>query len=102
MKTKHIVIILAVASLTFCSCREMHPDLQRAEAIMESAPDSALALLEAINGSELNGEARALHALLLTQALDKNYIDVTDCWYNFSACFFYVAKYASEIEYSRV
>lgn len=78
MKAKLIIIILAVASLTFCSCREMHPDLQRAEAIMESAPDSALALLEAINGSELNGEARALHALLLTQALDKNYIDVTD------------------------
>lgn len=78
MKAKFLIIILAVASLTVCSCREVHPDLQRAEAIMESAPDSALALLEAINGSELNGEARALHALLLTQALDKNYIDVTD------------------------
>ncbi|MDE7336406.1 MAG: hypothetical protein K2N10_08905, partial [Muribaculaceae bacterium] len=52
--------------------------LSRAESIMEQQPDSALALLETIDGATLSGERRARHALLLSQAYDKNYIDLTD------------------------
>ena len=44
---------------------------------MEARPGSALAVLEGIDKSELNSkELEAKHALLLSQALDKNYIDL--------------------------
>jgi len=45
---------------------------------MEERPDSALSLLSVIDGIRLTDEAKARHALLLSQAYDKNYIDVTD------------------------
>ncbi|MDE6191804.1 MAG: hypothetical protein K2G47_09330 [Muribaculum sp.] len=51
--------------------------LQAAESVMSERPDSALMLLEAIDGSQLAGELQARHALLLSQAYDKNYIDLT-------------------------
>ncbi len=73
-------IILAVALLLAWGCPR-HPEaaaLDRAERLMEEHPDSALALLDTIDGSRLTGEVQARHALLLSQALDKNYIDVTD------------------------
>lgn len=45
---------------------------------MQSRPDSALTILRAIDSSALNSASdRALFALLMSQALDKNYIDVT-------------------------
>lgn len=45
---------------------------------MQSRPDSALTILLAIDSSALNSASdRALFALLMSQALDKNYIDVT-------------------------
>ena len=48
--------------------------LSEAESLMENHPDSALALLSTIDPSEIHGKsARALHALLLTQAQFKNY-----------------------------
>lgn len=73
-------IILAVALLLAwgCSRRPEVAALDRAESLMEEHPDSALALLDTIDGSGLTGEVHARHALLLSQALDKNYIDVTD------------------------
>lgn len=46
---------------------------------MEPHPDSALSILQAIRTTDLIGDdERARYALLLTQAMDKNYIDVTD------------------------
>lgn len=43
---------------------------------MESRPDSALSILSDITASELSGKKeRARHALLMSMALDKNYID---------------------------
>ena len=54
-------------------------ELSRAEGLMEEHPDSALVLLEGIGSSSLTTDgSRALYALLLTQARDKNYIDETD------------------------
>ena len=52
---------------------------KQAEAVMQEYPDSALTLLKAINPDELTTDrGRAMHALLLSQAYDKNYIDLTD------------------------
>ena len=53
--------------------------LSQAETLMGERPDSALAVLQQIDASELSGrKAQAKYALLLSQALDKNYIDKTD------------------------
>lgn len=53
--------------------------LVRADSIMQSMPDSALRILEAINPYELKEkDNQAYYALLLTQARDKNYIVQTD------------------------
>ncbi len=75
----HIVsALLLVALAAGCRPSEAERALRSAEALMETRPDSALTLLEAIDGSRLSGEPRARHALLLSQAYDKNYIDLTD------------------------
>ncbi len=73
--------VLLIACLTaLCGCRQnpVDRDLDVAEAIMEERPDSAMALLSDIVGPELRGERRARHALLVSQALDKTYRDVSD------------------------
>ena len=49
------------------------------ESIIEEQPDSVLNVLQVIDTDKLIGnEERAKHALLLSMALDKNYIDKTD------------------------
>lgn len=46
---------------------------------MPERPDSALAILRGLQPHDLPGlHVRPLHALLLSEALDKNYIDLTD------------------------
>lgn len=50
-----------------------------AENLMETKPDSALAVLESIPASDVNGkEMAARYALLKSMALDKNSIDTTE------------------------
>lgn len=67
-----LMIISAVA------CRDVNENaLVTAENLMMEHPDSALSILESIDGSCLTGELQARHALLLSQAYDKNYIDLT-------------------------
>lgn len=67
-----LMIISAVA------CRDVNENaLVTAENLMMEHPDSALSVLESIDGSCLTGELQARHALLLSQAYDKNYIDLT-------------------------
>lgn len=49
----------------------------QAESMMSTAPDSALFLIRGVDGRSLPTKSlRARHALLLTMAQDKNYIDV--------------------------
>lgn len=49
------------------------------EALMPERPDSALAVLRGLQPRDLPGlHVRPLHALLLSEAFDKNYIDLTD------------------------
>lgn len=53
-------------------------ELNRAEAVMEEYPDSALVLLDSLDRNRLTTrEARARHSLLYSQALDKNWIELT-------------------------
>ena len=79
-----MLIRITAAVLTCCavlSCADdsaVMEELDWAEAVMEEHPDSALALLDTLDRSRLTTrEARARHALLYSQALDKNYIDLS-------------------------
>ena len=80
----HILIRTAVAVLVLCavlSCSDdtaVMEELNRAEAVMEEYPDSALVLLDSLDRNRLTTqEARARHSLLYSQALDKNWIELT-------------------------
>lgn len=62
-----------------CSCQPSGIDatLAEAERLMDARPDSALTLVESVDPSAIYSRStRAFHALLLTQAQFKNYIDV--------------------------
>ena len=75
----YIGIILLLLGIT--GCRKHYPvaeKLLQAEAVMNEYPDSALNLLKDIAQPELKTQAHhARYALLYSQALDKNYIDLT-------------------------
>ena len=75
----YIGIILLLLGIT--GCRKQYPvaeKLLQAEAVMNEYPDSALNLLKGIEQPELQTrEHHARYALLYSQALDKNYIDLT-------------------------
>ena len=74
-------LILLLVTLLFGACsdpKHVIEPLHRAEALMNEYPDSALNLLKGIAQPELQTqEHRARYALLYSQALDKNYIDLT-------------------------
>jgi len=64
-------LILLLVSLE--SCSNSPTDLQSAEQLMETAPDSSLHILQKLPSNKINGRYnRALYALLKTQALIKN------------------------------
>ena len=78
---KRLLFILAfAATLVACNRHSEHwTTITDMERIIEERPDSVLNVLQAIDTDELaNDEERAKHALLLSMALDKNYIDKTD------------------------
>lgn len=59
--------------------RDVDSALLRADEMMETMPDSALKVMEAIDPEKVSsGRQRAEYALLLTQARYKNFIDETD------------------------
>ena len=77
---RHIVPVVLIAML-IVSCgrdRSTIETLTHVESIMQEHPDSALSLLQAIDTEAIaTDRCRALHSLLLSQAYDKNYIDLT-------------------------
>lgn len=75
-----IILVSAILWLPAGCSRnyDVQDRLNRAEALMESAPDSALLILESINASVLRSEPAARFAVLITRAQDKNNIVVTD------------------------
>jgi len=76
MRTILINILIALL-LAACGSTDINRKLDRAEALMAEHPDSALAILQGVDTLQLSGRAdRALYSLLLSQALDKNYINI--------------------------
>ena len=75
-----LTILLLGLCLVSCNRHSEHwATITEMERIIEERPDSVLNVLQAIDTDELIGdEERAKHALLLSMALDKNYIDKTD------------------------
>ena len=83
MRIKTILAVV-VTAMTIFSCKdvrnsEVYRLLTDVDSYIESRPDSALAVLEGIDKAELTTkELEAKYALLMSMALDKNYIDRTD------------------------
>lgn len=76
----YVLVMVLFTGIIF-SCTE-NSDLGKqfasAESLMNNHPDSALAVLRKINRSSLRSDKiKAKYALLMSQALDKNYIDTT-------------------------
>jgi len=90
-------LMLLLLSLTGCSLTPK--ELQRAEQLMESAPDSSLHILQHISHKNyMSNSNRALYGLLMFQALDKNYLTLTpDTLINYS-----IDYYAREGQKSRL
>ena len=76
-----IYILFAAVLLLSCGAREIKDArkiLDYVESYIQERPDSALSVLEGIDKSNLNNkELKARHGLLLSMALDKNFIDLT-------------------------
>ena len=74
-----ILICLILFSASGCKQQETHSRLlQQADSLMESRPDSALAILQKIpNPQKMRGKAQADYCLLMTQAAYKNYLPFT-------------------------
>lgn len=61
-----------------CSGSEEQKVLNHVESVIEAHPDSALTLLRGVNKASLGSDKeKAQYALLMSMALDKNYIDTT-------------------------
>lgn len=72
-----LVLLLILLTAVGCNRRSVVDEkMDLADSLMTSKPDSALAVLESIPASDVNGkETSARYALLKSMALDKNYID---------------------------
>lgn len=77
---RYIIILIVFLSLASCTKHSEHWEtLAQVESYIEERPDSALVVLQGIETDELVGdEEQAKHALLLSMALDKNFVDKTD------------------------
>ena len=81
LNMKQLLFILVLATtLVACNRHSEHwATITEMETIIEERPDSVLNVLQAIDTDELVGDdERAKHALLLSMALDKNFVDKTD------------------------
>lgn len=77
---KYIIALAVVLSFMACNRHSEHWEaLCQVETFIEEQPDSALVVLQGIDAGDLSSaEERAKHALMLSMALDKNFIDETD------------------------
>ncbi len=76
MRLRHVFFLIFFT--IFVSCKEEYSfQLTKAETLLFSRPDSALVILDSVPFEKLKTrEDRAQYALLMSAALDKNYIDV--------------------------
>ncbi|MDE6331240.1 MAG: hypothetical protein K2L80_01420, partial [Muribaculaceae bacterium] len=76
-----LILVVSFAASIAVSCGsspETEYRLIKAEALMEQQPDSSLSILKGIDRVKLGSDReRARYALLMSQSLDKNYIDTT-------------------------
>lgn len=73
----YCLFILSAFCMVGCRQDDYNAILTHTKKLLIEAPDSALTLLQTIDRHSLRGKrAKAEYALLYTQALDKNYIDV--------------------------
>lgn len=77
---RHLILLTCIfISMSCTESRQVRAVFNQAESYMTTAPDSALALVHGIEGKTLPTKSlRARHALLLTMAQDKCYIDVAE------------------------
>ena len=76
MKNSRSILVFTLAILAGCTHMR---ELKEVESYIDSAPDSALAVLNKIPiGSCISAHSRAYRALLESEALDKSFIDLTD------------------------
>lgn len=76
---RYLFIVVFSFCLLSCSWSETRRLFSTSERIMTERPDSALNILLDVNPDDLHTRRqRAKHALLLSMALDKNYIDIAD------------------------
>ena len=79
---KQTIALIAILTALLTACTETtgyYTTLVQADSLINLHPDSALNMLESISTDSLKTKAdSAYHALLLTQARDKNYIVQTD------------------------
>lgn len=74
-----VVIIIAISLFGCSESSKVNDIFSKAEQLMDTYPDSALLLLQDVESRNLvTKEGKARHALLLSQAYDKNYIDLTN------------------------
>ena len=80
MKAYYIYILTTILCLASCDRHSLEWEtLQEVETYIETYTDSALVTLQNIRSENLaSKEEKAKHALLLSMAMDKNYIDRTD------------------------
>lgn len=82
IRSIHLLSCLLIAFIFFAcvSCSES-PEMEKltlSETLIEERPDSAFAILSGIDKNDLKGKReKAKYALLMSMALDKNYIDTT-------------------------
>lgn len=78
---KTILLLTAAIAASLAGCRPhdaVGELFTQADIRMDSEPDSVLRMLQAFDAGRLRGRGqRARYALLLSRALDKNYIDLT-------------------------
>lgn len=73
-----VVLMLFLWLMVSCSDSKEQEVLNHVEAVIEAHPDRALALLRGVDKASLGSDKeRARYALLMSMALDKNYIDTT-------------------------
>lgn len=74
-----LLFSLVLLSIYGCNHYNNEREMDRAEHLMQSHPDSSLAILNGISEKNVHGEqALARYSLLKSIALDRNYIDTTN------------------------
>lgn len=74
-----IMVLLGVLILVACERQSAVAELDAIDSLMERRPDSALVMLQRVDTLTLmSRHARARYAMLMSMALDKNYVDLKD------------------------